>query len=261
MAEGRYYLGKFKNNEYIPVSESLCKTDPYSVMNYTARFDNEDDLRKYLISQGLIDGNETLAYIIRKSEGYRKIPNGNYLTYSNAKAYNTGEGMKATLRAEKYNYELFSYIANELASKFENAKGTVYELQCIQKIVREISQANKIGIDNYLDTYDKADLDSLIYEFLKADLGKFDKNTGRYKVVDGHLDINRRSLLDLVLLLNVYYDFKQREYLNNLEQTENNQCDEEDYEEHEEEFLTDEDFIRVGEEPDDNRKLIRDVVL
>ena len=43
-------------------------------------------------------------------------------------------------------------------------------------------------------------------------------------------------------------------------QVEKIECYEEDYEE-QEEFLTDEDFIRVGEEPDDNRKLIRDVVL
>ena len=100
---------KEDKGSYVPVSTSLCKTDPYSVMNYTARFDNEEDLRKYLISQGLINGDEALAYVIRKFEGYKKLPNGSYLTFSNAKAYNTGEGMKATLRAEKYNYELFSY--------------------------------------------------------------------------------------------------------------------------------------------------------
>ena len=260
MAEGRYYLGKYDKGSYVPVSTSLCKTDPYSVMNYTARFDNEEDLRKYLISQGLINGDEALAYVIRKSEGYRKLPNGSFLTFSNAKAYNTGEGMKATLRAEKYNYELFSYLANEITEQLKNAKGDVYKLTCIRRVVSECYHANEIGIDNYIDSNDKNNLDSLIYEFLKAYVGKYNEKTKKYTVVDGHLDVNRRSLLDLVLLLNVYYESKQREYLANMAQVEKIECYEEDYEE-QEEFLTDEDFIRVGEEPDDNRKLIRDVVL
>jgi len=257
MAAGRYYLGKYTNGMYVPVSESLCKNDVYSVMNFTSKFNSEEDLRKYLISQELIAGDEPLAYIIAKKDGYNKIYNGSYLTYSYANIYNTSGGMLNTLKSEKNNLELYAYIADMLSDKFEGVNVNIAMLRYIQEIVDELNHAYRIGINNYNESYDKKDIDHLIYLFLRSAIGKYDKQTQSYKTVGGALDVDRRSLFDLVLILNAYYDMKQRQYLEQLNKA--NEVVKDDEEEDErEEFLTEEDFIRLGEDPEDNRKLIRE---
>lgn len=257
MAAGRYYLGKYTNGMYVPVSESLCKNDVYSVMNFTSKFNSEEDLRKYLISQELIAGDEPLAYIIAKKDGYNKIHNGSYLTYSYANIYNTSGGMLNTLKSEKNNLELYAYIADMLSDKFEGVNTNLAMLKYIQEIVSELNNAYNMGLSNYDYTHDKKDINHLIYLFLRSAIGKYDKQTQSYKTIDGALDVDRRSLFDLVLILNAYYDMKQRQYLEQLNKA-NVVVKDDEEEDEREEFLTEEDFIRLGEDPEDNRKLIRE---
>lgn len=262
----KYYLGRFIDRKYEPIDcikttdEKDKETDILTVMNFTSKFFDEEELRRYLVNENLINGEEPLAYVSKKKNEYTKIKNGDALTFSYAKEYNTGSGLYNTLRKEKYNLELFKFITKTTLEKYQNVKNHLAIRDNVLALYNEVRYANEIGIDKYQETTDKRKLDGLILNFLKSSYGVYDKDKKKYKVTNNKLDVDKRKLADLILLLNCYYNEIIRESFYMYEE-ENNQEHKDTYEEIEgydkEEFLTDEDFESHGMNPQDYKRLIR----
>jgi len=255
----KYYLGRFKDKKYEPIN-CIDETDILSVINFTSKFSDEDQLRKYLYEHKLIDGDEKIAYVYKKKDEYLKIYNGDSLTYSFAKDYNTSNGLYFTLVREKYNVELFAFISKQILDKYAGVKNHIAERERILEVYNEVLYANQIGINKYEESSDKKDLSNLIRNFVKASIGIYDKETKKYKVTNRRIDVDKRKLADLILILNNYYNEKIRDYFYasmSEEENENNDTYEEIDDYDKEEFLTDEDFESHNMDPQDYKRLIR----
>ena len=97
--------------------------------------------------------------------------------------------------------------------------------------------------------------------FLTSFFCIWDKDKKQYKVTNGQYDTNKRKVVDLILILNSYYNAKSKESLYTYIPSDNKKNTQNEYEEIEgydkEEFLTDEDFESYGMNPEDYKKLIR----
>ena len=122
----KYYLGKLKNAKYEPI-QCIEEDDILSVINYTSKFYDEEELRTELINRKLIDGNEPLAYIYRQKDNYLKLNNGENLTFSYAKEYNTSNGLYKTLVREKYNQDLYTFLSKMIVRKYSGVKNHIAE--------------------------------------------------------------------------------------------------------------------------------------
>ena len=254
----KYYLGKFKDKRFEPIN-CIEETDILSVINFTSRFSDEDDLKRYLVEEKLIDGEEPLAYVYKKKDEYVKLFNGDALTFNFAKDYNTGSGLYNTLVHEKYNQELFTFLSKMILSKYNGVKNHIAERENILQVYREVLYANELGINKYEESVDKRKINDLIRNFVRSSIGIYDKKTKSYKVTDGRYDVDKRKLADLILMLNNYYNEKIRETIYMDDDIPPKKQD--TYEEIEgydkEEFLTDEDFENQGMNPNDYKRLIR----
>lgn len=259
----KYYLGRLKNSKYEPIN-CIEETDILSVINYTSKFYDEDELRKELISKGLISGNEPLSYVFKQKDNYNKINNGDSLTFSYAKEYNTSNGLYQTLIREKYNQDLYTFLAKMITKKYSGVKNHIAERENILEVYREVIYANELGLEQYEASTDKSKLNTIILKFLKSAIGEYDKDKKQYKMSNGRLDWNKRKLVDLVLLLNAFYNEKIRETVYEVidDPVEEKQEPTSQYEEVEgydkEEFLTEEDFENYGYNPEEFKKLIRE---
>lgn len=257
----KYFLGKLNKGKYEPI-DCINETDILSVINFTSRYEDEDSLRNDLVSKGLINGDERLAYVSKYKDEYKRIPNGENLTFSYAKDYNTPNGLYVTLKKEKYNKDLYVFLSKMINEKYAGVKKHVAERANILEVLNEVLYANEIGIEKYEhDTLDKANLNDLVLKFLKSAIGIYDSKTKKYQMTNGKLDSNERKLVDLVLLLNMYYNEMIRESLyeyidDNQEEKREEYQEIEDYDK--EEFLTDEDFENYGMNPDSYGHLIRE---
>ena len=133
----KYYLGKLKNAIYEPI-KCIEEDDILSVINYTSKFYDEEELRTELINRKLIDGNEPLVYVYRQKDKYLKLNNGENLTFNFAKDYNTGSGLYNTLVHEKYNQELFTFLSKMILSKYNGVKNYIAERENILQVYREV---------------------------------------------------------------------------------------------------------------------------
>ena len=257
----KYYLGKSNKGKYEPIN-CINEDDILSVINFTSRFEDEISLRSDLIDNGLINGDERLAYIYKIKDSYKRIPNGENLTFSYAKEYNTSNGLYTTLIKEKYNKDLYIYLAKMISNKYYGTKNHIAERANILEVMREVLYANEIGVDKYEhDITDKRKLNLLILKFLKSSIGIYDSKTKKYQMTEGKIDTNKRKMVDLILILNAYYNELIKENIYEIIDS-NNEEKKTQYEEIEdydkEEFLTDEDFENFGMNPENFRHLIRE---
>ena len=259
----KYYLGKLKNAKYEPI-KCIEEDDILSVINYTSKFYDEEELRTELINRKLIDGNEPLVYVYRQKDKYLKLNNGENLTFSYAKEYNTSNGLYQTLVREKYNQDLYTFLSKMIVRKYSGVKNHIAERENILEVYREVLYANQIGLEAYEESNDKKRLNEMILKFLKSAIGEYDKKLKQYKMSNGKLDWNKRKLVDLVLLLNAFYNEKIRETIYAIIDDEEPKPKEpasqfeEPEEDEKEEFLTEEDFENYGYNPDEFKKLIRE---
>ena len=255
----KYYLGKFKDKKFEPIN-CINETDILSVINFTSRFSDEDELRRYLVDNKLIQGDEILSYVYKRKNEYIKIFNGEALTFNFAKDYNTSNGLYLTLIKEKYNKELFTFISKMIVGKYKNVKNHIAERENILEVYREVLYANEIGVGNYEIDTDKRKLNMLILKFLRSSIGIYDTKTKKYQMTNNKLDADKRKLADLILILNNYYNEKIRESIEMYFEEEKEEK-RDTYEEIEgydkEEYLTDEDFESQGMNPGDYKRLIR----
>ena len=256
----KYYLGKLNKGKYEPIN-CIEETDILSLINFTSNFNDESELRSELSNKNLIDGNEILAYVYKKKDDYVKIQNGNSIVYNSSKNYINANDIYKKLVEEKYNLDLYSYIASTIEARLYNVKHEIAELRTIKEVLREVNYANTIGIEKYKETKDKRDLNLLIVRFLTSFFGIWDKEKNCYKVANGRYETNKRKITDLILTLTSYYNEVEKETLYEYESKKNDNNETKNYEEIEgydkEEFLTDEDFENYGMNPDNYRKLIR----
>ncbi len=202
----KYYLGKLKKDGYEPI-KCIEEDDILSVINFTSKYEDEFSLREDLIDKGLIDGEERLAYISKVKDEYKRIPNGENLTFSYAKEYNTSNGLYITLIREKYNKDLYVFLAKMINKKYSGVKNHIAERSNILELLNEVVYANEIGIDKYEhDITDKRKLNDLIKKFLKSAIGIYDSKEKKYQMTNGKIDTNKRKMVDLILLLNMYYN-------------------------------------------------------
>lgn len=256
----KYYLGKLNKGKYEPIN-CLDDDDILSVINFTSRYEDEDSLRSDLVSKGLINGKEILAYVCKVKDEYKRIPNGENLTFSYAKDYNTSNGLYITLIKEKYNKDLYVFLGKMINKKYAGVRNHVAERANILELLNEVVYANEIGIDKYEhDITDKRKLNDLIKRFLKSAIGIYDSKEKKYQMTNGKIDTNKRKMVDLILLLNTYYNEVIKESIYEIIDN-NEEVKEPEYEEIEgydkEEFLTDEDFANQGMDPNNYKKLIR----
>lgn len=247
----RYYLGKRVGEEYTRVPFDKEDGKLLSVLKYTASFNNEELLKEDLKEK--IDENDRLYYLIEQKEVCHPIFNGESICYSDMKDLLSANQLLMFLKEEKFNYELFYYMFDSLTNKYQH-RDNVPALIAMNNILCEINFAKRVGIEAYSFLEDKRDLNHLIFEFVLAAIGKYDRKKKQFVVEDGKIITSDRQLCDLLLLLNNYFIIKRREraYIENEEKT--NRYNEEN---EKEEFLTEEDFISSDQDPDDFRHLIR----
>ena len=256
----KYFLGKRIKGKYEPIN-CIEDNDLLSVINFTARYNDEDSLRSDLVSKGLMNGDEDLAYIYKIKDSYKALPYGESLTFNYAKEYNTSNGLYLTLKKEKYNKDLYIFLAQAIQKRYYGVKQHIAERSNILEVMREVIYANEVGIDKYEhDLIDKRKLEDLIFYFLRSSIGIYDSKTRTYQMTNGRTDTNKRKMIDLILLLNTYYNEVIRENtIALMEASEKKyQSDYDEYEDYDkEEFLTEEDFENTGIKFENYKHLIR----
>ena len=249
----RYYLGKKSGDIYTPVSFEREDGKLLSALKYTASFNDPRSLKEDLREKNEIGKNDTLCYLIEKSDMYSPIYNGEAICYSDMKGLLDANQLLAYLKEQKFNYELFYYLFENLTNKYQHREN-VPALKAMNYILNEIDFANRLGVEAYSMLNDKNDLDHLIFEFVLAAIGKYDRKKKQFDMENGKLVTSDRQFCDLLLLINNYFIIKRREQ-EYIEIEKNSHSLYEEYEK--EEFLTDEDFISSNQDPDDYRHLIR----
>ena len=106
--------------------------------------------------------------------------------------------------------------------------------------------------ENYISN-DGIELNTIINEFFNNLIYYFDYDKKAYKMENGSRKKNIRELFDLGVFIEEYYSSLYEEYIESLKKNENgcqtiqNTVDEIDEEDEPEEFLEEEDFIRMGQ--------------
>ena len=253
----RYYLGKKVGEEYTPIPFNKEDGKLLSCLKYTALFNGEKELKEELIEKKEINENDRLYYLISQKDDCHPIFNGDSICYSNMKGLLSANDLLVFLKEQKYNYELFYYLFENLVNKYQHREN-VPALIAMDIILSEINFANRIGEEAYSMMEDKRNLNHLIFEFVLAAIGKYDRKKKQFIMENGKVSTSDRQLCDLLLLLNNYFIIKRREQEYSEANTNDNANDDITYDEYEkEEFLTEEDFIDSNQNPDDFRHLIR----
>ena len=249
----RYYLGKKSGDSYSPVSFDKEDGMLLSALKYTASFNDPKSLKEDLRERNEIGKNDTLCYLKEQKNDYSPIYNGESICYSDMRGLLDANLLLAYLKDQKFNYELFYYLFENLTNKYQH-RDNVPALKAMNNILCEINFANRVGIEAYSMMKDNYDLNHLIFEFVLASIGKYDKKNKQFVQENGKLVTSDRQLCDLILLINNYFIIKRREQ-EYIEIEKNSHSLYEEYEK--EEFLTEEDFINSDQDPDDFRHLIR----
>ena len=263
----KYYLGRLNKNRYAPI-ECIKETDLTSLLQYTSSFDNETQLRNELIERELIDGEEKLAYVKKQKEKFSKIDNGEKIIYSDLKNFIDTNNLFKFLKNEKYNLKLYEFVGTYIKMKHGNANNPHSKkiVECTNELLNEIRHAVEVGYGNYEEDKDTKDLNKLIINFLRAYVGVYDSKTHDYKVTNGRYDVSARSKTDLLIILNMYNEYRMKQEISNYTQEVEsnhsqsiyNQSNEEEFEDYDkEEFLTEEDFENYGMNPEEYRRLLK----
>ena len=138
--------------------------------------------------------------------------------------------------------------------------GSNYILSFMDSVYNEVIHANAMGTGNYELDHDRLDLDYIIERLYDNLTIKKDKqNNRRHDPDTGAYLRDDRILGYLTILISKDMEDKYRRYLRDIEDQEEEKEESteakdvyRDYEGHDEEFLTTDDFERLGEDPETN---------
>ncbi len=159
-------------------------------------------------------------------------------------------------------YQAVSYNTYDVANMYTLLKGYVKfrnipAMNHLYNWLKTCIINHKKGYkENYISN-DGIELNTIINEFFNNLIYYFDYDKKAYKMENGSRKKNIRELFDLGVFIEEYYSSLYEEYIESLKKNENgcqtiqNTVDEIDEEDEHEEFLEEEDFIRMGQTPEE----------
>ena len=293
----------------------LVGSELTDVINYTTLFENESELRNAIINGPMpvnIPEDAKIVYLAatnNPSMPFKKVLDSDHICYSSSTSLLEPDSQENYLIENRFDENLvtnlyaviirclvdINYIKkfypkdaidnNEtLVKTFRNNKDKIYNsnnyiFSFVEDIYLQCLEANRRGIDNYLNDSDRLDLEYLIKRLydtvtIKKDKKgniKYNPNNGkkeRYSRIIGYLGI---LISDDMLKkyqryteddYEEYAKFVEEELAKEAQEKDNNYKtdvynDLSDSEEHDEEFLTSDDFEAYGEDPESNGYKLR----
>lgn len=155
-------------------------------------------------------------------------------------------------------YQAVSYNTYDVANMYTLLKGYVKfrnipAMNYLYNWLKTCIINHKKGYNENYISNDGIELNTIINEFFNNLIYYFDYDKKAYKMENGSRKKNIRELFDLGVFIEEYYSSLYEEYIESLKKNENgcqtiqNTVDEIDEEDEPEEFLEEEDFIRMGQ--------------